>query len=405
MEKILCITSDPISLNNPNGKFIRNYLHSFDDNELANFYISTNEKDNQIDSFNVTDKIALLSIYKRKTKLVKKISENKIDNSIRKQKNAFKHICRYLVWNLGFWKKTGFSSWLNSIQVKHLVVPITDNPYLLKLSRKIAKCKKIDITLFIGENYPIKNYDYLKQKNKMGLFYRFFKKLMMHQTAKILNEAKCTIFNSDLIKEQYINTKSFKIKKFFVFYPPADVIEVKKRKIDFYSILYAGNLGVGRLEKLLEFSNEIYRFDKNFKIYVYSKLDSKLILKLQYANNIQYMGYVNNDKLNQILLNSNILLHIESDSEYYKKDLETAFSTKIANNIVYGNNFLLYAPQCLAESSFFVKYCPENYVYKKEDIIPAFIKILKNGSKINKEVFSVLNIKKTSELIRNLIVE
>ena len=53
--KILCLTNSPVSFDNANGKFIRNYLYNLKPDEICNFYVSGEKQDENIDSFCISN--------------------------------------------------------------------------------------------------------------------------------------------------------------------------------------------------------------------------------------------------------------------------------------------------------------------------------------------------------------
>ena len=400
--KILCITNNPISLNNANGKFIRNYLFCFSDYELSNFYITNDEPATGINSFNVTNydallKLITLGLHKRR----KKSTNN--NGNIKNTSSPIKHIFRYIVWSTGFWKLYGFKKWIANTNPTHIVLAIGDNPYLIKLAYDISKKFRIPIINIIGENYSIKNYNYLTKENSMSFLYKAFKKILFKITKKAILKAKINIFNTPTIEREY--KVSFGTIKSAIFYPPADFIIRKSEKIEKDSVLYAGNLGLGRENALLDFADELWKFNPNKTIYVYSKIDiptQKLITKRQ---NIKYMGYVPNSELNEIIFRSELVLHVEYNSQYNIIDLKTAFSTKIANNIIFGNNFFVFAPVGLAETDFFLKYLPENIATKKEEIIAKLNRLYSKKIILPAIVSELLDITITSSKIKELILK
>lgn len=399
--KLLCITNNPISLNNANGKFIRNYLYSFKEDELCNFFITNEESAENISSFSVTNnevfkKTITLGLYKNRNK---KSSNNGL---IKNTSSPLKHIIRYLIWNLGFWKTSSFRDWLKENKPTHIVLAVADNPYLIKIALKYSKKFSIPIINIIGENYSIKCYDYLSRKFKMSIFYKIFKKLLQKYTKKVVLSAKQNIFNSNEIENEYIqeygDIKGIKI------YPPADEIVKKQISIVKDTVLYAGNLGLGRDIALFEFAEKLYDFDPKKIIYVYSKIDQAVIDKINKTKNIKYMGFISNEQLNEKLLNSELLIHVEHETPYNLIDLKTAFSTKIANNIFYGNKFLIYSPKTLAQTEFFIKYLPNNVATNKNEIINILKLVYEKQQKIPFEVLKLLDIKITSKFVKELIL-
>lgn len=357
MKEILCIANSPLSLNNANGKFLRNYLKSYNDNELASFYISSEPTDNKIDSFQITNIQALFPFFKAKN------SDN--GNSHINTHTPLKHLIRYLIWNTRLWEITGFWKWAKALAPKYIAFVLGDNPYLMKLAIKCSKKFNAKIVVFVAEDYPIKNHNYLQKSKKMGFLFRFFKKLLLSKTKKLFQHSSLVVFNTPYLMNDYVD--KFHITYPVVFFPPADC-KIIRTETKSKSILYAGNLGLGRDKALREFATECFDYDNEIIIDVFSKVSNDQKLFLESCQNIIVHDYISNDELINRIKTANVLLHIEEGNEYNKMDLKHAFSTKIANNIFMGNKCILYAPKELDESKYFLQYLPNNIATSKSEI-------------------------------------
>lgn len=365
--KILCLTNSPVSFDNANGKFIRNYLYSLKPDEICNFYVSGEKQDENIDSFCISN-CDLINYTKKIGFYCKQEKNSYVFSEKEPKKTPFKHLVRYFLYKLGFWKKSGIYTWISNHKPTHILLAVNDNLALLDFALKIRKKMRLPLILIVGENYALKNYNYIEGKNNKGFLVSIFLRKLRKITSINLKHSMLTVFNSKLIEKSYM--ERFDFKNSIVLYPPADVINFKAANTyaDDNLILYAGNLNVGRLDALIEFSSEIAKIFPAKQIHVYSKISDEVIKTLSLVPNITYKGFVKNDELNDLIKQYGLLLHVESNSEYFKRDLVCAFSTKIANNIKYGKRFFLYAPDNIAESLFFSEKFPNNVCHKKEEI-------------------------------------
>lgn len=374
--RVLVIANNALSDNNSNGKVMKNYLNYFSDEELYSFFIDSSNSDglNQDHYFCVDDESAFCSFvslgFKKKNIPKNKDASNKNEASL-KSKNALKYLLRYIVWNSDLWKTKEYKKWVDSIKPTHVCLMLGNNPYLYKLSRKIASKYKSKLIVFVGEDYPLKTYDYIAKTRKRGLFFRMFQSKIVHQCKHLFNSSDLVIFNSDYIKNDYID--KYVVKNSIVAYQPSSIKPFQVKKTNQKKILYAGNLGVGRFETILRFSEFLYEFDNDARLLIFSKLDQNEIDILTHKQNVIYRGFISNEALVQEIKSADIMIHIESNDKYNLFNLKNAFSTKIADMICSNRRIMLFAPSCLAETKYFLKNIPCN-VATSVDELPQTLK-------------------------------
>ena len=402
--KILSISNNLLSLNNANGKFCRNYLNAFNDDELASFYISndTKEEDEKIESFNYTDSNVLNDFLHKKKK--KSTAQQSNEQSVNKQ-SAFVRILRYLVWKIAFHNNTAFYKWADTIKPTHIIITVGDNPYLFFLARKLKKRFDSKLVIVCGENYSLKKYNYLKCKYHRNLSFLFFQKLLRNQTYKCFKTSDLVIFNSTQIKALY--EKKMKFQKSIVIYPLSSNKFVDEYDCSNQDIVYAGNLGVGRVETLVEFSKVLNNIDKNRIIKVYGVGTNEQIKLLNKSENIEYKGIVTNNKLIDIINKSWLLLHVESFDNYRKIDLEYAFSTKLSDLISSNDRFFMFAPNCYVESKFFIEHLRNHIALNEEELGESLSQLIMQKKPFsndnNVELRNKMDISKNGNYIKKII--
>lgn len=76
---------------------------------------------------------------------------------------------------------------------------------------------------------------------------------------------------------------------------------------------------------------------------------------LSETEGIEYHGLVSYDEVKRIIYDSNFLIHVEKNDAVLANELRYAFSTKIADSICSGRNFIVFAPETLACSQYILK--------------------------------------------------
>lgn len=368
--RLLVITNNALCYNNSNGKVMKNYLKDFSESDVFNFFINKSGSEGCIGNhyFCVEDKDALSSFlnFGRRKEKQKKKDESSVNGSNNEKKTSAKYIARFCVWNSGFWKTKEFKKWIASVNPTHVCLMLGNNPYLYKLSKQIAKKFGSKLVVFIGEDYPIKNYNYIEKTKHKSLSFGIFQSLTKRHFKSLLKRTNLVIFNSEYIKADYI--KKYKIKNERVFYQLSDLTGFKPIINKPQNVLYAGNLGVGRIDALIVFAKTLYSFDSTIVVNVFGNANEEMKSKMLQVGNIVFHGFVSNEKITAEMQKSDVLIHVEQDSEYSVMNLKNAFSTKISDLICSNRRILLFAPRGLAETEYFVNNISKNVATSQKEL-------------------------------------
>lgn len=144
------------------------------------------------------------------------------------------------------------------------------------------------------------------------------------------------------------------------------------------TVSYFGNMDFDRDSALIELSKAFAEADPRIKIHAYGKYPDAIQRKLEDSGSIVLKGFVQYDELKQVIADSDIVVHIESFSDYYADFNDHYFTTKIADCLKCGRSFVVYAPSKIA----FVQYLEENdaaiVVTEKEQLKNTIEKVVSN---------------------------
>lgn len=146
-------------------------------------------------------------------------------------------------------------------------------------------------------------------------------------------------------------------------------------------ITYFGNLGVGRVDSLLQTADALTEIDPSCVIDVYGNAPDGELEKLSAHPGTIYHGFVSAEQLHEIIDASDILLHVESFDPAYIDKLKYAFSTKIAQCFCAGRCLFSYAPKGTASTQYLLS--------TESAVVAAAPDELKNGLALiinNKEI-------------------
>ena len=98
------------------------------------------------------------------------------------------------------------------------------------------------------------------------------------------------------------------------------------------------------------------KISADYHLDVYGKIPNDAV-KAAFENckGISYKGFISYEQVLEVMSNSDLLVHVENFSDFYRKDLQYAFSTKIADSLASGTCFLLYAPVEIAASQYLIR--------------------------------------------------
>jgi len=401
--KLLVISNNLVSENNGNGKVLKNYLWSFKDYELCNFYISNDVPSifDKISNLNITNQNALLSLFLSRNHILSKNKSKQLSKG-NNNKSPFKQLIRYMIWNLGSWKKLGFKEFIKSEKPTHVFLALGNNPYLLKLARKISKKNNLRLVIFACEDYPLKKHNFYNKKHSIAFW--FLQRKLQKETKLAFKNSSLVIFNSENLKNAYFS--QYSCKNTFVMEQLSSInayanVNNKKRVLN---LLYAGNLNLGRDIALKEFASTLLQVDSKIKIQVYTNLNESIRNNLKEPNIILH-DYIPNKELVEKISVCDGLIHVEHNTPYNIIDLKYAFSTKLADMICSNKRMILYAPKELFETQYLLNKLPQCVITDKnmlEDFIKTFL--LKEYDYMSQsklaEKHSVIN---SSKLIYNAI--
>lgn len=354
--RVFIISNECLSETGSNGRTLYNFVSCFPKDNTAQFFISKEKIDLKIckNYFNVTDEEALNSFFSRKTN--RKASDRRNDNSLRRvNKNPLTSLVRDIVWSSHKWGFDKLLKWVESFNPDVILFQAGDSAFLCKLALQISDKLGLPIVIYNSENYFFKNYDYFRSKGINHIFYPIYHARFKHSFSKLIKRAASSIYISDYLKEVY--DKRFGLPSHTIY--TATSIEPRKEPKNQFNrppvISYFGNIGVGRYKKLIEFASILQKIDKKLVLNVYTKFPNESIEKeISATPGILYRGFVSYELLKKNMEISDILVHVESSDDYYEKDLNQAFSTKIADCLSLGNSFVFFGPASIACSKYLV---------------------------------------------------
>lgn len=380
--KVLVISHNCFSKSGSNGRTLSNLFLNWSKNSIAQFYISNEKPDYEIcDNYlritdidvlkaffghEITEKQHINKSHVRKSNPILKNLYNKL-----KRKTSLNYILRNLIWNSNKWKNKLFSNWIKDFAPDLVLLQLGDYSFMHRIALDITKEYKIPIVIYNSEDY------YFKDRKSYSLLYHLYRKEYKNLFKELVSISAHTIYNSEMLQKTY----NFEIKHSSSVIMTSTSIQPNQNKKtnSKLKVSYLGNLGVGRHKPLIEIGNALQKIDPNITLDIYGKLPNKDVEKaFTSCKGIRLKGFVEYSEVVNIMQSSDLLVHAENFSDFYKKDLKHAFSTKIADCLASGSCLFVYAPENLAFVQYLNLHNAACIVFKKEELFSSLQSILSN---------------------------
>ncbi|GAB1418907.1 hypothetical protein MASR2M12_16720 [Bacteroidales bacterium] len=352
MQKVLVISHNAFSKSFNNGKTLESIFSVFPRENLAQLFFSNNEfpdYDYCENYFKITDYDVLKSVF-----LLSKPGRIPIQSEFKSYENnqlfcinllkthASKiNLLRDLLWKVGKWESKSLYNWIESFKPTMVFYMGGNLGFSHKIS--ITICQKYNLPLYVyfTDDYIIyPKYENLFEYIQKIRAKKFYKKTisfskhcftvndyMSTSYSKYFNKDFITIFNGITQKPRFISIKSNEL----------------------LTISYFGGLHlnrwkmIGKLGRIISSINDQIGKKIVINVYTQSTLDKEIKEEFD-KSNIILNPPVFDYNYEVAKFNSSILLHVESDEQFYRSLTKLSFSTKISEYMMTGRCILGFGP-------------------------------------------------------------
>ena len=357
MKRVLILANNCLSDTNANGRTLANMLAGYPKDCLAQFTLRADDPNFECceNYFFVSDSEALQAFIKGKRvgrRLKKQPYCTKAEAGTERKhgRTSVTMLLRDLVWNSGRWKKGGFCSFVRAFAPEVILLQAGDCAFLLRLARKLSKEYQIPLVIYNSEGYYFKDYDYFRANGFAHLCYPLFRRMLCREFRKTMQAASYVVYLCDELKAAYDAEFTCPSE---VIYTATQLQPADKLRAGPLSAVYLGNLGLCRHESLIELAQTLQKVEPGALLHIYGRAPNESVAKtLRACGAIQLHGFVPYDEVRRVMAEAVLLVHAENFSEFFRKELIYAFSTKIPDCLASGSCFLLYAPSELAVTKY-----------------------------------------------------
>lgn len=364
MENLLIISNCAISKSESNGRISAFSVKKYNPNKLSNFYLRGIPDYDSCDYLTISPKKALiskLSFGLVKAKLVKPQLESAVNISLNpKSKKPFYHVLRSFAFIRNHSLVKQLSFYIKKENINKIMLWGCNVPFIYYLAWKLSKKCNIELVTFTGEDYPLKEYNYINEKRSLN--FNIFQKSLRKHCEIVYKMSSENIYATEDLKVLYEEKIGLENGGVSYFKSSLKKAENVNKNYSIKNVLYGGNLYDDRVKSLLEVAEYLEKFS-SVKLNIYGSASDEILSKLKQAKNINYYGTLPFEELVSKIYEADLLLHIEGFSDEYIKDCKYAFSTKIADYFMANLPFFVYGPEEISG----VKFCKE--------LIPDFVAV------------------------------
>lgn len=318
----------------------------------------------------------------------------------------FKRLIREYVWKLGKIDYKSLYDWIEKEPIDIVFFVGGDSVFAYNLVKRIIARYNHPLVLFITD-------DYLLKRSKASLPYEIRRRMLFKAVKRLMPKVRLFITISKKMSLIYGTL----LKKSSIYYanmPEVDGFGKMEEKVvgGDTIITYAGGLHYNRWKTLSALGKAIQQYNAEnrrtvrLNIYSQTRPEGVIMDSICIPGASSYLGSLSSEQVKTVLVNSDVLVHVES---FEQEDIEAtrlSFSTKIYEYMATGKAVLAIGPDAVASIDY-LKDC-SFYAGKQEDITKDLIALVANESErqeISKKVTCKYNELKSGENSKAQIIK
>lgn len=388
-KRTLVISNNCFSQSNSNGRTLGNLFKGWPKDSLAQMCVISKEPNWDLcdNYYCIEDKTvfnAFTHCKKAEGRLL--VKQNSTTTAVKRvdtkragvgRKIVCKVILRELVWAAKRWNSKSFQQWVDLFNPDIVVLQFGDSYFMLDIAYHIAMNRNIPLVIYNTEGYYFfpRNWHHLSKWDNW--IFPIYNRIYRKKVERLMGIAKHCVYLNDKLKEDYDN--AFAGESTVIY----NSSSVERSELPLFSttvprISYLGNLGLDRDSALVEVGELLQSINSGYKIDVYGKANETMQQRFSRAPGVDYKGLVSYDEVKRVIGGSDILFHVETEKGYKERQLQYAFSTKIADSVASGKCFVLYAPEELACSKYIKDTGAGWFASDKRVLVEAITDIINN---------------------------
>lgn len=403
-KKVLIVSNECLSKTTSNGRTMLNLFLGYPPSLLAQFYIHGTPDESVCNNyFRVSDKDALNAFLIRRTKNTQPYKTSSGPSHDKKIARNFKNmVLRDMVWMSFKWWNKDFELFISNFSPDIVLLQAGDCPFMFAIARRISQKYSIPLIMYNSESYVLKKKLYYSAR-PYSPWHCILLSRLKYEYKRFMNSCSFCIYSMEQLEDAYQKAypHSGKSRTIYVSTDISARTDYTHHNIEKpFTIAYCGNMGVGRLEYLLDLADVLQKLDPSAKLILCGNLQSSEDLELVRRHpSIDYRGFLNYNEVIKIIKDSSMVVHCENSDRL--QNLKYAFSTKIADSLACGTPFLVYATRDYPFVQYLEKHSAAHIAGDKEELERILKKCLTDTDYLLKPVSNALSLVEKNHSIEN----
>ena len=340
--KILIISAEALNSSTSNGGTLLRHISGLDPSQISQFYIHGDPDPSVCHHyFQVSDHDALNYFLGRKKQPRTKTAGNSSDSEKTVKRSHKNLVLRNLVWLSYRWWTPEFEAFVRESDPDAILFQAGDMAFIFSIALRLSKKLNVPILMYNSEYYVLKKRMYYGA-SAFDIWLRTLHLMLKSYYKKFMKKAYFCFYVSEDLEAAY-QKKYPHPGRSAALYNTSGIESVPdKHDPDQFRLFFCGNLGLGRVDSMLELAEVLNDVDPEAKIDLYGRFVAdgdyeRLIV----AENIVFRGTVAYEELPALMAKAAMIVCAESS--IMMENHKYLFSTKIADCLSCGRPFLVYA--------------------------------------------------------------
>ena len=341
--KIIVVSIAPWNRGNNFGKTFCDIFEGMENVEFLNIYCDSGLPDNNVNAkyYQITVNDIIANLLHKNKKVGRTVENFSAAHTLSKKQQGLMYKikakkwriffwARRFIWWIGRWRTPELEKIIRDFDADLLFLPIFKESYMNSVQQYVQKVSgKKSVAYYGDDNYTLRLFS-------LNPFFWFDRLTQRGSVKKTIDKCEYMYVVSDIEKREcerdfkkdcYICTKG---ADFSV--PPPLKAEYPKAK----KLVYTGNLGIHRWEELWHIGQALDKINEGHKLIIYSatELSNDIKEKFNSTKSIEFKGRISADKIPEIQLDADVLVHVESFRLKERLWVHQSFSTKIVDHFV-----------------------------------------------------------------------
>lgn len=393
--KGLVIAHNPLSRRTNNGKTYASLLSNFRKEKLCQIYATNLQPDFEIAGsfYRINEKLVIRNkrdivgseVFAGNSDTPETEQNKKTVGSMQRLKKIMQSLtytrtgqaARSWLWGNKSLLNEDLRSWIEKEKPDFVFWGNGNINAMLNLVLQICKEYELPLIVNLGDDYFSRGYT-------ANIFYNSYQKKLKMAFSEIAKQAEVIVVCSDKMEKSLRNQFGGNYLIAMNSVDENDVFEKKQMNKNSITMVYTGNVGIGRWKTLVQVGGALKRLQNEWNvcldIYSGEELEPKIVKGLNQLPYMRLHPAVYGDDLYKVRKNADIMLFVETFEKKHKKLLETAVSTKVPEYLNTRRSILAIGPEYSAAIEYYKKNDVAEVVNSMEELkIAEAIKRLVEG--------------------------